>query len=278
MTERTAITILADQLAFPEGPAFAADGVLWAVELKGGSLLRWRAGSANRIPVGGEPNGIAMDALDRVIFCDADACSIRRFDPTTSETVTLVDSVDGEHLFKPNDLAFDPAGNLVFTCPGDSRTKPTGYVCVLTRHGEVRRVASGFYFPNGLAFSPDGRHLVVAETRRQRLWRGQWDAANARWLAPRPWASVGGTVGPDGMAFAADGRLFVAIYSSGVIKVVTHDGEVDEVIDIPGANPTNCAFDPTGRLGLVVTEAEHGRLLNLDVGVPGAALYKGDAL
>jgi gluconolactonase len=136
-------------------------------------------------------------------------------------------------------------------------------------------VASGFYFPNGLAFTPDGRHLVVAETRRQRLWRGRWDAAHARWLAPRPWASVGGTVGPDGMAFAADGRLFVAIYSGGAVKVVTPDGEIDEVIDIPGANPTNCAFDPTGRLGLVVTEAEHGRLLSLTIGVSGAALWKG---
>jgi gluconolactonase len=267
--------ILAEGLAFPEGPAFAAEGSLWAVELKGGNLLCWRDGERRRIPVGGEPNGIALDTRDRVLFCDAGAGAIRRHDPVTGETVTLAGTLDGEALFKPNDLAFDPAGNLIFTCPGDSRTEPTGYVGVLTSGGAVRRVASGFYFPNGLAFTPDGRHLVVAETRRQRLWRGRWDAAHARWLAPRPWASVGGTVGPDGMAFAADGRLFVAIYSGGAVKVVTPDGEIDEVIDIPGANPTNCAFDPTGRLGLVVTEAEHGRLLSLTIGVSGAALWKG---
>jgi gluconolactonase len=254
--------VLAEGLNFPEGPAFDSQGRLWIVELKGGNLAYLENGKLTRIPVGGEPNGIAIDAEGRVLFCDAGNCSIRRHDPATGETVTLADSVDGEPLFKPNDLAFDPAGNLVFTCPGDSRTEPTGYVCVLTAGGDVRRVASGYYFPNGLAFSPDGRHLIVAETRRQRLWRGRWDANRALWLAPRPWASVGGTIGPDGMAFTKEGLLYVAIYSGGTIKVVGMDGEVEEVIPVPGANPTNCAFDPSGSLGLVVTEAETGVLIS----------------
>jgi len=268
--------ILAEGLAFPEGPAFALDGALWLVELKDGTLCRWAAGTLSRVSVGGEPNGIAIDAHGRIVFCDAKLCAIRRHDRASGETLTLADSLDGAPLFKPNDLAFDPAGNLVFTCPGDSRTEPTGYVAVLKTDGTLVRVASGFYFPNGLAFTPDGRHLVVAETRRQRLWRGRWDAANARWLAPRPWASVGGTVGPDGMAFAADGRLFVAIYSGGAVKAVAPDGEVDEVIEVPGANPTNCAFDPAGRLGLVITEAERGRLLSLKVETHGAGVWKGN--
>jgi gluconolactonase len=253
---------LAGGLNFPEGPAFDQRGRLWFVELKGGNLAFLEEGKVTRIPVGGEPNGIAIDAEDRIVFCDAGNCSIRRHDPVSGETITLADSVDGEPLFKPNDLAFDPAGNLVFTCPGDSRTEPTGYLCCLKPNGEVRRVASGFYFPNGLAFSPDARHLILAETRRQRLWRGRWDAKRALWLAPRPWASVGGTIGPDGMAFTKEGLLYVAIYSGGAIKVVGMDGEVEEVIPVPGANPTNCAFDPSGSLGLVVTEAETGVLVS----------------
>jgi sugar lactone lactonase YvrE len=50
--------ILAEGLAFSEGPAFAPDGSLWLVELKGGNLCRWSEGTLSRIPVGGEPNGI----------------------------------------------------------------------------------------------------------------------------------------------------------------------------------------------------------------------------
>jgi gluconolactonase len=266
-------SLLAEGLHFPEGPAFDRRGRLWLVELKGGNLAYLENGRLTRIPAGGEPNGIAIDAQDRIVFCDAQNCSIRRHDPASGETETLADAVDGEPLFKPNDLCFDAAGNLIFTCPGDSRTEPTGYVCCLKPNGDVCRVASGFYFPNGLALSPDGRHLIVAETRRQRLWRGRWDAARALWLAPRPWASVGGTIGPDGMAYAADGRLHVAIYSGGAVKVVAADGEVEEVIAVPGANPTNCAFDPSGALGLVVTEAENGRLFSLPSLGPGAPLF-----
>ena len=40
------------------------------------------------------------------------------------------------------------------------------------------------------------------------------------------------------------------------------DGRITGAIDLPGQNPTNCAFDPSGRLGLVVTEAEKGLLLS----------------
>lgn len=255
--------VLEEHLAFPEGPAFDRQGRLWLVELKGGHLVCRDRDGMRRVSVGGEPNGIAVDAQDRIVFCDAGLCAIRRHDPRTGATETLADTIDGQPLFKPNDLAYDTAGHLVFTCPGDSRTEPTGYVAVLRPDGSVQRVASGFYFPNGLAFTPDGQHLIVAETRRQRLWRGRWDTPQARWLAPRPWASVGGTIGPDGMAFAPDGLLHVAIYSGGAIKVVAPDGEVERVIEIPGPNPTNCAFDPSGELGLVITEAGDGKLYSL---------------
>jgi hypothetical protein len=63
-----------------------------------------------------------------------------------------------------------------------------------------------------------------------------------------------------------------AIYSGGAVKVVVADEDVEEVIALPGANPTNCAFDPSGRLGLVVTEAENGRLFSLPKLGPGAPL------
>jgi len=219
----------------------------------------------DRIPAGAgsQPNGIAFDGAGRLWICDAGLNLVRCYDPIADSWTVGVDALDGEPLSRPNDLAFDSIGNLVFTCPGNSRANPIGLVACLRRDGRVQAIARGFYFPNGLAFTPDSKHLVVAETRRQRLWRGQWDSEHGHWLAPRPWASVGGNIGPDGMAFAADGNLYVAILGAGEIKVVAPDGEVIEVIEVPGAKPTNCAFDPGGELGLVVTEAEHGSFLSI---------------
>jgi len=257
------VNLLATGLNFPEGPTFAPDGSLWAVELKAGNLLRWRNGSLERIAVGGTPNGLAVDAGGCLWVCDAGRGAIRLFDPATGAAETVLDQVEGEPLLKPNDLAFDGSGNLVFTCPGDSRQDPTGYVVALTRSGDAKKIATGLRFPNGLAFSADGNELIVAETYRQRLWRGRWNAATAEWLEPRVWrAETGGAPGPDGMAFDVAGNLHVAIYGYGGVRVVAPGGEFLGGWPTPGRNPTNCAFDPAGRLGLVVTEAERGELLS----------------
>jgi gluconolactonase len=265
--------ILAEGLNYPEGPAFDHYGRLWFSELKSGNICCLRNGEIKRFHVGGEPNGVAFDSAGRIVFCDSKDCSIRRYDPLSGKTKVLIERLDGKPLFIPNDLAFDSLGNLVFSCSGNSRNLPTGYVCVLTRKGEVRRIGSGFYFPNGLAFSPDGRHLVVAETSRQRLWRGYWDVKRALWSELRPWADIGGAIGPAGMAFGGDGRLYVAVQGDGVIKSVTPEGKTEVVATLTENLLTNCAFDPDNTLGLVVTEAQTGRLKSLPSLSLGSAIF-----
>ncbi len=270
--------IIVEDLDFPEGPCFDPAGELWFVELKGGNLVRWRESGLERFATGGDPNGMTFDHRGVAWFCDAGQCAVRTFEPATGEFKTVADRIDGAPLFKPNDLAFDAAGNLVFTCPGDSRTEPTGYVCCLKPDGALMKVATGKYFPNGLAFTADGKELVIAETYRHRLWRGSWDAATARWIDAQPWADVGAPPGPDGMAFGADGLLYVAVYRHGQIKVINTAGEIARTIDLPGKNPTNVAFDSSGKLGMVVTEAERGLLLSFPDSESGARLFDGRPL
>ena len=270
------VDLIVDGLHFPEGPAFDSRGVLWAVELKGEGLIRWQDGALHRVPTGGGPNGIAIDSNDCVLFCDSAERAIRRYDPSTETTISLAQAVDGESLNKPNDLAFDVMGNVLFTCPGESRHEPSGYACALAPRGVVHKIATGYYFPNVLAFNNDGTQLILAETYRQRLWVGDWDAINLTWSNPRIWADgLEGAPGPDGMALGSDGRLYVAVYGSGCIFVLSIEGAIERRIELPGRNPTNCAFDPSGQLGLVVTEAEKGQLLSLPELGAGSPLFKG---
>jgi gluconolactonase len=166
------VEILAEGLDFPEGPAFAPNGELWCVEVMGGNLVRWSELGIERFATGGAPNGLAFDRHGLAWFCDAEQCAIRTFDPTTQQFQTVADSIDGHPLFKPNDLAFDARGNLLFTCPGDSRYEPTGYVCCLSTSGELTKIADRLYFPNGLALVDEGRELVVAETFQRRFGKG----------------------------------------------------------------------------------------------------------
>ncbi len=269
------IDVLASGLEFPEGPAFAPDGSLWCTELLGGNLVRLSAGGIERIPTGGRPNGLAFDWKGRAWVCDSGQNALRRYDPQSGGWQTLADRIDGVPLQAPNDLCFDAVGNLLFTCPNFANTEPVGYVCCLTPGGALTRIAEGYYRPNGLEIVDGGDSLVVADTYQKMLFKGRWDAGSQSWTDVQDWAQVGGAEGPDGMAPGMDGLLYQAIYGDGVIRVVDLAGVIVRELDMPGLNPTNAAVDPSGELGLVITETENGQLLSLPNVQPGVAIFDG---
>ncbi|HUT77075.1 MAG TPA: SMP-30/gluconolactonase/LRE family protein, partial [Polyangia bacterium] len=122
------VEVLADGLAFPEGPAFSPRGELWFVEIEAGNIVRLEDGRLDRIHTGGVPNGMTFDAAGRAWFCDREHHVIRAYDPAADEWDTMCETASGRTLSKPNDLAFDVAGNLVFTCPNYTPTDPAGSV------------------------------------------------------------------------------------------------------------------------------------------------------
>lgn len=67
------------------------------------------------------------------------------------------------------------------------------------------------------------------------------------------------------MATGPDGNVYVTVYGLGLIRVFSAGGNFLRDIDLPGRYPTSCAFDPSNKLGLVVTETEHGQLLSVKV-------------
>jgi len=273
------INILADGLKFPEGPLFLPDGSLWGVELKGGGLFtitkpQTGKNSYKRIPSGGSPNGLAW-CNDEIWVCDAENNSVRSYNPESNTWITRADSGNGEKLGMPNDLAFDNKGNMVFTCPNNGRTEASGFVCALSAKSILQgnkdstRISEKLFFANGLAFTQDFKKLIIAETYKHRLLIGDWNSETLEWSNRQVYAKVGGPIGPDGFAFDEEGFLYVAVYESGLIKVVDPNGNIDRTYSLPGSNPTNCAFDPSGSLGLVVTETEKGLLLSLPINKKG---------
>jgi len=265
--------VLAEGLSFPEGPAFDRDGHLWCVEMTAGTLWqRTVQGEIRSRFVDGRPNGIAIDTEGRVWFCDSGHNAIRRLDPASDTVSTVVDCIQGRPLDKPNDLAFDRLGNLVFTCPGDSRTEPKGYVCCLSAAGDLTVISDGLYFPNGLAFTAGDASLLIAETRRQRLWTGIWNADACAWTEPCVFASTAGPIGPDGIAISDTGDVYIAVHGTNRIEIKDASGRHSGMLSVGEGNPTNCAFDPSGALGLVVTETTKGAVFSFGDAGPGLAL------
>ena len=266
-------TLVAQGFDFPEGPAFDPRGNLYVVDLRAGLIRRVRGdGEVETVlATGGRPNGAAWNSSDNTLtVCDAGLRQVLAVSPEGAVRV-LAGRYGGEPLKGPNDCAYDAGGNLYFTDPlGSSLEEPTGRVLCLLRSGEVELLDDGYAFSNGLAFGPDGR-LYVAESRTRRIYRYDLGAPGA-YTEKSLFAELSGGRGPDGVAFDAEGKLYVAHAGKGCITVVDPDGAVVEEIAAGGDTPTNVAFGgPDGRR-LYITEAETGSVYAVPVGAPGLPL------
>ena len=90
-------------------------------------------------------------------------------------------------------------------------------------------------YPNGIAFDASQR-LYWTESMAHRIRRLD-DRGE-----PETFCQLSDGHVPDGMAFAADGRLFVATTISGGVTVISPDGEVLTEIHLD-EHATNCIFD-----------------------------------
>lgn len=250
-------------LNFPEGPVFDFDGNLWFVEIKGGNLAKWDGAKLERFNVDGTPNGAMVDNQGMIWFCDSGRGEIRMFDPVKRSFKTLCTQMDtGIHLKRPNDLIFDPAGNLLFSDHADGREEPVSTICVLPKENNCAKVISNHkYFTNGLALMGNGTTLVFSETYRQQLWIAQWDAADLSLKNEGHFAKAGnGPWGPDGIAFDQDENLYATVFNEQRINIYNKEGILVNWLACSGSRPTSCAFDPFERYGLVVTEADLGEI------------------
>ena len=263
------IRVLATGLRFPEGPEFDAFGNLWCVEQEGeGLFCRKPDGTTKRIHTGGRPNGLTCNH-GHLWFCDSGYNTIRRMNLKTEHVETIISHISGQPLNMPNDLLFDDENNLIISCPGPPNDEEQGYVVVYSTGGSVEMIAEGLLYPNGLAFLPDRQTLLIAETHQQRIWSGYWDTEGLSWETIRVWATVidnptaGSISGPDGMAVGPDGNVYVSVFGASIIRVFSGEGQFLRDIHLPGQNPSNCTFDSSGDLGLIVTETEKGQLLSI---------------
>ena len=263
------IHVLAEGLQFPESPAFDAAGNLWCAEQTGeGLFCRYTDGRTKRVRTGGKPRGLACYEGD-LWFCDSERNTVRRINIRTEEIETIIDQHSGRLLDAPYDLIFDESGNLIITCPGPSNSSQNGYVAVYSANGVVDIIAEGLLHPTGLNFYPDTQTLLIAEADQQRIWSGYWDSVGTSWEAIRVWATVDDNLTGEapaslaGMDIGPNKNLYATLSGAGIVRIFSADGSHLRDIELPGKNPSNCLFDPSGTLGLVVTETEKGQLLSV---------------
>ncbi len=266
-------------LQFPEGPAWDGQGNLFVSNAYGDWIARITSSSVDTFLSRSEDstlfsktNGMTFNQDGNLIACDYGKGAILQFAMSHKVSV-YASSYNGEPFNRPNDLAFDPSGNLYVTDPHHYDAKnPDGVVYKIYRYTkEVVPVLQKLAFPNGVAISPDAKYLYVCESAKHRVSRffmnknGTLDSLEV--FAELP----GGD--PDGIAFDQRGNLYVAHFGGGAVAVFNPDGMLIKKILTPGKKPSNLEFGGSGLKTLYLTEDETNAVYKMRVQTPGFPLY-----
>ncbi len=220
-----------DEIVFGESPRWH-DGRLWFSD--------WGAGRVWSVTEGEAPvleaevsSLMCIDFLPDgrlLVVSPADGGVLLRREPDGS----LVTHADLSTVTKVgwNDIVADGSGrayvnSIAFEFPG-GEFRP-GLVVLVDTDGSVRTVAEGLAFPNGMAISPDGSTLVVAESYGEKL-TAYPIAADGTLGASRVWAETPGDH-PDGICFDASGALWYADVGNEHCIRLREGGEVLDTVD-----------------------------------------------
>jgi gluconolactonase len=282
--------VVTSEAPLSEGPVWCPDGTLVISLISPGALVRIEpaSGKVERIaplPGGANSAQLADDGgfvvtnnggIDFTVFADAlhlDAEKIPyRPGPPGLQRVAADGTVSvlaAEGLQAPNDLVVARDGTIYFTDPpphgGLQSPGGEGKLWSYSRGGDLRLVARGFKYDNGVGLSPEGRLLIVEA--QGLLWIDPASGRRDWFIEQLPGESPG-----DGFAFDVEGRLYCACPIDHCIRVFDRDAKQLEVIDLGDrAYPTNCCFGGPDRRTLFTTELAPGRVCAIE-GLPSPGL------
>ena len=183
-----------------------------------------------------------------------------------------------------NDMVVAPdgtayVGNFGFQIAPVRARARTAAIARISPTGSVSIAADGFWFPNGMVITPDGRSMVVAESAARRL--SVLDITDAGTLTnPRVWGEMAPNQLPDGICLDAQGAIWIASPTSHEVVRMRCGGEILERIELP-QEAIACMLGGADRKTLFILTADShdpewcrrhhsARVLAVQVEVPGA--------
>lgn len=158
-----------------------------------------------------------------------------------------------------NDMVVDELGRAFVDAnrytPGQA-TPPTvvDSLAVVDTDAKCRLLSEGLLGPNGLALTPDGKTLVLAESRAGRISSLEIHADGS--LGPRRTVATTGPVSPDGLCLDSEGGIWYAAPFARQFRRVTWSGSQTHAVDIPrGRLPLACVLGGPDRKLLYLCSA-----------------------
>jgi gluconolactonase len=202
---------------FTEGPMWDPAGFIYVSDETLNKIYKlYPDGKKQELISLGDPDGNTFDRQHRLIDCASILRAIIEVTPDGKYKI-LADHYQDKKLNTPNDVIVGPDGALYFTDPtmdfvaGMKQELPYEGVYRLDGSGNLRLLIQDLKQPNGLAFSPDGKHFYVDsdDEKNIRVYDAAADGSltNGRVFGDEHGGKDEGV--PDGMKVDKKGNLFV---------------------------------------------------------------------
>ena len=230
---------------FTQGPAWSHDGYLLFSDIPSGKLLKHVPDGATEVyrEASKGAAGNAFDQQGRLYTCETHARRVTRTDKKGSIEV-LADKWDGKRLNAPNGIVVSKSGHVYFTDPAfgsqqDARELDFYGVYHIAPKGQLSVIAKPAGRPHGIAVSPNGRILYVANSDERNIRAYDVDhegeVSNERVAISK----IDGI--PAGIRTDDKGNLYVAAKG---IAIYSPEGQLLTTIPL-AETPSNFAFaDP----------------------------------
>jgi gluconolactonase len=262
---------------FLEGPSFDREGNLWFVDIPFGRVFRIDTKGEWELitQYDGWPNGLKFHKDGRAFICDYKA-GLLALDPKTGKIETILGSMYSENFKGLNDLHFASNGDLYFTDQGQTGiADPTGRVFRLRANGQLDRLALNVPSPNGITLNTQEKHVFVAATRSQQIWRLPLMADGSVSKTGVAVQLTGGVAGPDGIEMDSENGLLVCHLGIGIWRF---DNNMLPTHLIYSENPhhhhlANMCFGGADGKDFYITESLSGDILKARVPVAGKKMF-----
>jgi sugar lactone lactonase YvrE len=269
------LTTLAKDFCFGEGPRWF-EGLLWFSDMLGEAVhtvnLR---GDLTALPLPGHhPSGLGFRPDGTLLIVSGEQRRLLRYDGYTVEPIADLSDVVPAAL---GDMVVDDAGRAYV----GSQAREGGVIVRVDPDDSITVVAENLDFPNGMAVTPDGTTLIVAESTGRRLTA--FTIASDGSLSGRRVFADGLDGPPDGICLDAKGGVWVATTLAHAFERVEEGGTVTDRIEMDGRTAIACTLGGSERRTLFLlssTDAYPQRLIGtkesrldaMTVDVPGAGL------
>jgi gluconolactonase len=259
---------VSNQFSFTEGPSADKKGNIFFTDQPNDKI--WKYDTDGNLSIflekTGRSNGTYFDHKGNLLTCADEKNELWSIDPGGKITVLLKD-FQGHRFNGPNDLWEDRKGGIYFTDPYYQRPywdrkapAINGEKVYYLPKGkkEALVVAEDLLKPNGIAGTPDGKYLFVADIKGNKTYKytinGDGRLSNKQLFTEQ---------GSDGMTLDNKGNL----YLTGIpgVMIYNKNGEKIKTIEVPSKWTANVCFGGKKKNILFITATESVYTIEMNV-------------